>query len=63
MPSIPYKSSISATFQVLTSPQRPGKYKISNNTTRPPPRGSDDPVPVYGIPPDAGVYAHCAPPD
>ena len=28
-----------------------GKYKISNNSFRPPPRVSDDPVPVCGIPP------------
>lgn len=48
-------------FQVLpvpTSHPPPEKCRISNSTIHPPPIKSDDPVPGYGIPPDADAYAH-----
>ena len=43
----------------LTFPQQPEKCKTSNNNSHPLPTKSDDPVPAYGIPPDAAV---CVPP-
>ena len=45
-------------ISVPTSPPQPEKYKTSDNNSRPLPKGSDDPVPVYGIPPDAAAYGH-----
>ena len=45
-------------ISVPTSPPQPEKYKTSDNTSRPLPKGLDDPVPVYGIQPDAAAYGH-----
>ena len=45
-------------ISVPTSPPQPEKYKTSDNNSRPLPKGSDDPVPVYGIPLGAAAYAH-----
>lgn len=52
-------------FQVLpvpTSHSPPEKCRISNSMTRLPPRGSDDPDPVSGIPPGAVSCARYGPP-
>ena len=48
---------------VLISHAPPGRYKILNNRIHPQPRGWDDPVPGYDIPPGGDAHGHFLPPD